>query len=61
VLEQMQLHLDRLVEHAAKRFYRWRLVSSCAMLIVHERGSFLGDDSSNESPEKDPFSVPNFN
>ena len=68
--KQVQLHPDRLVENMLQRLdrrrlggrrYGWCIFGVCAMLIFHEKGSFLSDDSSDESPEKNPFSASNFN
>jgi hypothetical protein len=46
VPEQVQLHLDRLIQQAFERRYWWQLFWTRAMFGIHERGSFLGDDSS---------------
>lgn len=68
--EQVQFHLDRLVENLNERIYRkrfglhrrdWCLLGVCTMLVFHERVSYLGDGSSNKSPGKSPVSVSNFN
>jgi len=64
VPQQMQFYLDRLIQQAFERLYRWRLswrfLHVRSMLGVHERGSFLGDDSANELPEN-PLSFANLN